>query len=84
MVGVFFFVAVLRSLDNLLNNLIPKLSPDIPESDDIYQIAEEYTASDFINEYDGSGLSPQERALFASMSLGAYKQNLNTSLEMVG
>jgi hypothetical protein len=64
--------------------LIPKLSPDTPESDDIFQIAEEYAASDLISEYDGSGLSAQERALVASMSLSAYKQNLNFSLEMVG
>lgn len=76
-------VAILRSVDNMLNILIPKLSPDIPETDDIYKIADQYSSGDAINAYDGSGFSPQERALFASMSVAAYRESLNSSLEMV-
>lgn len=76
-------VAILRSLDNMLNILIPKLSPDIPETDDIYKITDQYSSEDTINAYDGSGFSPQERALFVSMSVAAYKESVNSSLEMV-
>lgn len=76
-------VAILRSLDNMLNILIPKLSPDIPETDDIYKITDQYNSEDTINAYDGSGFSPQERALFVSMSVAAYKESVNSSLEMV-
>lgn len=77
------FVAILRSVDNMLNIFIPKLSPDIPETDDVYQIADEYTSADAVNGYDGSGFSPQERALFVSMSVAKYNEILNSSLDMV-
>ncbi|XP_078316679.1 polycystin-1-like protein 2 [Crassostrea virginica] len=74
--------AILRSVDNMLNIFIPKLSPDIPETDDVYQIADEYTSADAVNGYDGSGFSPQERALFVSMSVAKYNEILNSSLDM--
>lgn len=76
-------VAILRSVDNMLNILIPKLSPDIPETNDIYKIADQYSSEDTINAYDGLGFSPQERALFVSMSIDAYQESVNSSLEMV-
>uniref|UniRef100_K1QYG6 Polycystic kidney disease protein 1-like 2 n=1 Tax=Magallana gigas TaxID=29159 RepID=K1QYG6_MAGGI len=74
--------AILRSVDNMLNILIPKLSPDIPETNDIYKIADQYSSEDTINAYDGLGFSPQERALFVSMSIDAYQESVNSSLEM--
>ncbi|XP_062604454.1 uncharacterized protein LOC134266247, partial [Saccostrea cucullata] len=74
--------AILRSVDNLLNVLIPKLSPDIPDTGDIDEIAKEYAASDLINSYDGTGFSPQERALFTSMSVASYREKLNSSVDM--